>query len=77
MTPKLSDDLRQAIKEHGGGPLYVVDPDTNDGYVLIRAEQFERIKAVTDDGGVEAMYPLLADIEPDDWDDPGLYDRKP
>jgi hypothetical protein len=77
MTPKLSDDLCQAIKEQGGTPLYVVDPNTNDGYVLIRAEHYERIKSVTDGDGAEEMYPLLAEIEPDDWDDLSQYDRKP
>jgi hypothetical protein len=33
--------------------------------------------AHVDGDGVEAMYPLLADIEPDDWEDISLYERKP
>jgi len=45
--------------------------------VLMRAEQFEKIKAIVDGGDVEAMYPLLANIEPDDWDDISHYGRKP
>ena len=35
MTPKLTDDLRQAIEEHGGAPLYLVDA-TNNRYVLLQ-----------------------------------------
>ena len=79
MTPKLSEDQRQAIEERGGAPVYVVDAATNANYVLMRAEQFEKMKAVTDADRdeVEAMYPLLADIEPDDWDDISHYDKKP
>jgi hypothetical protein len=75
MTTKFSDELRQAIEEHGGAPVYVVDSTTNASYVLMRAEQFEKIRTLVD--GVEAMYPLLADIEPDDWEDISHYDRKP
>jgi hypothetical protein len=77
MTMKLSDELRQAIEERGGAPVYVVDAATNASYVLMRAEQFEKISALVDGDGVEAMYPLLADIEPDDWEDISHYDRKP
>jgi hypothetical protein len=36
-----------------------------------------KIKAIAAGDDVEAMYPLVADIEPDDWDDISLYDRKP
>jgi hypothetical protein len=76
MTTKLSDDLRQAIEERGGAPIYVVDAMTNASYVLMRAEQFEKIRAIVDGDDVEDMYPLLADIEPDDWEDISHFDRK-
>ena len=75
MTTKFSDELRQAIEENDGAPVYVIDATTNASYVLMRAEQFERMSALVD--GVEAMYPLLADIEPDDWEDISHYDGKP
>jgi hypothetical protein len=76
MTPRLSDEMRQAIQERGGAPVFVIDADTNTRYVLIKAEQYERIKAVAGGGDVEAMYAVLADIEPDDWEDSSHYDRK-
>jgi hypothetical protein len=44
MTPKLTDDQRQAIEEHGGEPVYLVDTTTNATYVLMRAEQFEKVR---------------------------------
>jgi hypothetical protein len=77
MTARLSDELRQAIDERGGAPVYVVDATTNASYVLMRAEPFQKISALIDGDGVEAMYPLLADIEPDDWEDIADYDRMP
>lgn len=77
MTTKLSDDLRQAIEEHGGASVYVVDAITGASYVLMRAEQFEKIRAIVDGDEVEAMYPLLADATPDDWEDISHHDRKP
>jgi hypothetical protein len=72
MTPKLSEDQRQAITEHGGAPVYVVDAATNATYVLLRAEQFEKMKAITDGDDVEAMYPLIDEVMKEDWDDPAM-----
>jgi len=43
MTPKLTDDQRKAIEEHGGTPVYLVDAATNASYVLLRAEQYEQL----------------------------------
>jgi hypothetical protein len=73
MTPKLTDDQRQAIEERGGTPVYVVDPTTDASYVLLRAEKYERLKAITGENEAEAMYPLLADLEPDNWGDASAY----
>jgi hypothetical protein len=77
MTTILADDLRHAIEEHGGAPVYVVDATTGATYVLMRAEQFEKIRAIVTGDDAEGMYPLLADFEPDDWEDISEYDRKP
>jgi hypothetical protein len=77
MTTKLSDDLRQAIEKEGGNPVHVVDAATNVHYVLIRADQYEKIRANTGVEEVEAIYPLLAEIEPDDWEDLSHFDHKP
>jgi hypothetical protein len=45
--------------------------------VLVPAEQFEKMRAIDDGDDVEAMYPLLADFEPDDWEDINRFGRKP
>jgi hypothetical protein len=73
MIPQLSDDLRQAIEERGGAPLYLVDA-TNHRYVLLRAEQFEMLKALfeADDLDPRAMYPLIDEVMKEDWEDPAM-----
>ena len=60
MTPKLTDDLRQAIEEHGGNPLYLVDA-TNNRYVLLRADEYEKIQALLEDQDPDPrdLYPLI------------------
>ena len=73
MTPNLTDDLRRAVEERNGAPLTIIDPATNASYVLMRAEDFEKFKAVNED--VESLYPLLADLDPEDWEDASHYDR--
>jgi hypothetical protein len=75
MKTSLPDDLRRAIEERDGAPVYIVDALTNASYVLMRAEQFETMKALTNGEDVEAMYPHLAGMEPDDWEDLSNYDR--
>ena len=77
MTTKLADDLRQALAKCGGTPLHLVDTTTGASYVLMPANQFEKFKAIAEGDEIETMYPLLADIEADDWEDISHYDRKP
>jgi hypothetical protein len=76
MTPKLSDDLRAAIEEHGGEPVYIVDAKTNASYVVIRAEQYESLAALLADGenfDPREMYPLIArSAAAAGWDDPEM-----
>jgi hypothetical protein len=77
MTTKLSDDLRQAIEKGNGSPLLVVDADTNVRYVLMRAEQYERVKAVFEHEDREydprEAYPFVEEVmREDDANDPAL-----
>ena len=79
MTPKLTDDLRQAIEERGGMPVYLVDATTNAGYVLLRAEQFEKVKALFGEDGEEfdprVLYPLIEQsFGRAGWNDPAMDD---
>jgi hypothetical protein len=77
MTTKLSDDLRQAIEQEGGSPLHVVDAATNVHYVLMRADQYEKVKAVFEhedrDFDPRETYPFVEQVmREDDANDPTL-----
>jgi hypothetical protein len=75
MTLRLSEEQRQAIEEHGGTPVYVVDDHTNAKYVLLKDDQYEKLKGRAGEEEVDALYPLLAEIEPDDWEDRTQFDQ--
>jgi hypothetical protein len=75
MNPHLTDDQRQAIEQVGGSPVYIVDPATNASYVLLRAEDYEKMKDQPDPDDISSMYPLLADIAPEDWEDISHYEK--
>jgi hypothetical protein len=77
MTTKLSDDLRQAIDNEGGGPVHLVDAVTNVHYVLLRAEQYEKVKAIFEhedrDFNPREAYPFVEHVmREDDANDPTL-----
>lgn len=76
MTPKLSEDLRQAIDEHGGAPLRVVDAATNVNYVILRADQYEKVRTVferEEDFDPREAYPFIDEaMREDDANDPTL-----
>lgn len=76
MNLQLTDDMRQAIEAAGGSPVYIADPTTNTSYVIVRAEDFEKMKTDNDSDEVSSMYPLLAEIAPEDWEDLGLYESR-
>ena len=40
----LTHEQRQLLKQCGGNPLRLVDPDTNKEYVLLPLEAFQRIQ---------------------------------
>jgi hypothetical protein len=73
MTPRLTEDLRQAIEERGGAPLDLID-SMNNRYVLLRADQFEKVRALfeEDDFDPREMYPLIDEVMKEDWDDPAM-----
>ena len=47
---ELTEEQRRALRTDGETPLRVVDPETSTAYVLIRADLYERMRAVLDDG---------------------------
>ena len=71
----LSSEQRQAIANHPGEPLELVDEASQARYVLLPVEQFERIKALltTDEFDVRETYAAQsAALAAAGWDDPEL-----
>jgi hypothetical protein len=50
MTIHLSEEQRQAVAAHPGEPVEVVDPATQHTYVLLAAEQYQRLRALLAEG---------------------------
>jgi hypothetical protein len=73
MTTQITDDQRRAIEKAGGSPVSIADPATNIRDVLLRVEEDEKMKRHPDRDDVSTMYPLLADISPEEWEDASLF----
>jgi hypothetical protein len=78
MTIELTDQQRQAVAAAGDAPPSVVDPVTKAAYVLVRAEVYERVKALlAADFDPREAYAAVDEAFREDWDDPKMaeYDR--
>jgi hypothetical protein len=76
MTIELTEPLQRALDQQDE-PLRVVDPRTQQGYVLIRAEDYERLKSLfgAEDLSAEEKLLLLAESgRRAGWDDPVMDD---
>ncbi len=68
---ELTEQQRREL-EGNGENARVVNPATREEYVLVRAHVYERMQALASDDP-EAMYPLLAELDPEDWEDRSAY----
>jgi hypothetical protein len=76
-TMKLSDELRLALEQQGRIPVHLVDVTTNEGYVIMRADQYEKVRVVFEredrDFDPREAYPFLDEVmKEDDSNDPTL-----
>lgn len=72
MTPKLTDDQRQALEQHPGAPVYMVDETNNAAYVLLPADTYQKLRALFDDGelDIRETYPLQQEVAETAWNHP-------
>lgn len=54
----------------------VIDPKTKQTYILVRKDVYARLKSIVDETDARLMEPLLADLDPEDWEDPSNYQEK-
>lgn len=79
---ELTPEQRQAVSRQSGSPPRAIDPDTQTGYVLIRQETYDRMKALfleeQDAESLSGLYPHVMEVfGRDGWDDPAMnvYDE--
>ena len=79
--PELSDELRRELQAAGGEPLRLTDPVTQQEYVLVSRESYERLKGLAYDGSewtAEERDELAWEAgRHAGWDDMSEYDNYP
>jgi hypothetical protein len=71
----LTDEQRQLVRQNGGGPLRLLDPDTNQEYVLLAAEVFDRLQSVLTEPEPRDFYPALQRaLSGEGWNDSQMDD---
>jgi hypothetical protein len=69
---ELSEEQRRQLE--GPEPV-AIDPQTQEMYVLVRKAVYDRLKGFLEDDA-RLMYPALADIDPEDWEDASNYEAR-
>jgi hypothetical protein len=66
----LTQDQVRVLAEMTESPPRVIDPQTQQIYFLVSGEVYARAQALLEEEqDVLAMYPLLAELDPEDWQD--------
>ena len=79
MTPKLINELREALQDSAGRPVEIHDAQTHQVYILMTRQEFQRLVYDDSDLTAEEMHaaagPTL--VDPEGWDAPDMkgYDR--
>jgi hypothetical protein len=68
---ELTDQQRHELSE--SEPV-AIDPTTQEQYILVRKAVYDKMKGLLEDDA-RIMYPLLADLDPEDWEDPSVYEN--
>jgi hypothetical protein len=69
----ISPELKKVIGESGDSPVLLTDPETTSVYVLLRAEDYERMRTLCEDFHVRDMYPMMNELaDREGWSDPAL-----
>lgn len=73
---ELTEEQRRAISLCAELPPTIIDPKTKAAYVLVPREIYDRLRGILDKDDARLLYPLLADLDPEDWEDISAYERK-
>jgi hypothetical protein len=71
MTIEMGKDIQQALAAHDEEPVRLIDPINRQAYVLVAAEEYERMTEAADQQNLRQSYPLQEAVaHKDGWDDP-------
>jgi hypothetical protein len=72
---ELTEQQRRELT--GAEPIRVRNPDTDETYVLVKTEIYERMKALLSEDWAEGAYLSAMDVFREGWDDPRMdvYDE--
>jgi hypothetical protein len=73
---ELTHEQREALLS-GSEPAHAIDPATNTEYVLLRRDVYDRLKRMLDEDDARLFEPLLAELDPEDWEDASAYPEAP
>jgi len=69
----ITPEIRQAIEQAGEQPVQLTDPETNSVYIIVRAEVYQRMRALCDDFDIRDAYPLMDQVAAHEgWDAPSM-----
>ena len=72
MTAKLPDELRTAVTTHPGELLELIDDQTHLAYVLVPADEFQRLKIAAEDEVGDTYAAQVESAMQAGWDDPRM-----
>jgi len=72
MTPKLTDEMREALQDETRQPVQVEDEQTHKQYVLLPVEVYQRVRSIVrnDEFDISDAYAAQDEALAIVWDDP-------
>lgn len=72
---ELTEEQLRALNSQAEEPARVFDPATKQAYVLVRVDVYESLKVLLarEDLDPEGLYSRIAELDPEDWEDPAVY----
>jgi len=74
---ELTEQQQQALHAGTGEPPRVANPATNEKFVLIPEDLYDKMQALLGEDEPRQLEPLLAELSPEDWEDASNYETKP
>jgi hypothetical protein len=76
MTVPLTEEQLRAVADRPGEPVRLIDPRTNQVFVLLRADDYERVRSLLEeDFDIRDTYPAqFASAMRAGWNDPAMDD---